>query len=98
MFTFMNNFYFYGLFVLSTLYGIAIMLEMFFICRPMATAWYADVHGTCGDQVVSYVVLEIIGLFIDIAILVYPPIGISRLLMPRRKMVQISLVLSAGAL
>ena len=38
----------------------------------MAVDWNADIHGTCGNQVVSYVVLEILGLLLDSAILAAP--------------------------
>ena len=61
-----------SLLVLSILYGIVVLLEVFLICHPMAVDWNANIHGTCGDQVVSYVVLEILGLLLDSAILAAP--------------------------
>lgn len=54
------------------LYGLVVFLETFLICRPMAVDWNAHIDGTCGNQVVSYVVLEVFGLLLDFAILVLP--------------------------
>jgi hypothetical protein len=61
-----------GLIIVSALHCIAVVLEVFLICRPMAAAWNNNLAGTCGDQIVSYVVLEILGLLIDLVILVWP--------------------------
>ena len=56
------------LIVLSVLYGLVVFLEAFLICRPMAVDWNAHVDGTCGDQIVSYLVLEVLGLLLDFTI------------------------------
>ena len=56
------------LIVLSVLYGLVVFLEVFLICRPMAVDWNAHIDGTCGDQVVSYLVLEVLGLLLDVTI------------------------------
>ena len=60
------------LLVLSVLFGLVVFLEIFLICRPMAVDWNAQIHGTCGDQVVSYLVLEALGLLLDFTILAVP--------------------------
>lgn len=60
------------LLVLAVLYGVVVLLEIFLICRPLAVDWNVYVHGTCGDQVMSYLVLEVLGLFLDFIILAVP--------------------------
>lgn len=54
------------------LYGAVVILEIFLICRPLAVDWKTRLDGKCGDQVRSYVALEILGLLIDIN-LALPP-------------------------
>lgn len=56
------------LLVLAILYGLVVFLEVFLICRPMAVDWNAHIGGTCGDQIVSYLVLEVLGLIFDLTI------------------------------
>ena len=87
-----------SLLVLSILYGLVVFLEVFLICRPMAVDWDAHVDGTCGDQIVSYLVLEILGLLIDFTILVVPLPVIWKLQLPWPRKVSIAALLSIGAL
>ena len=87
-----------SLLVLSILYGIVVLLEVFLICHPMAVDWNADIHGTCGNQVVSYVVLEILGLLLDSAIVAAPILEIWTLQIARAKMIRISISFSVGVL
>ena len=88
----------WGLMVVSVLYGLAALLVIFLICHPLAAAWNASIHGSCGDQVVSYVALEIIGALIDLAILIAPlPHLICSQVQWRRKIVTAAW-LSAGSL
>ena len=60
------------LLVLSILYGLVVFLEVFLICRPMAVDWNAYVDGTCGNQIVSYLILEVLGLLLDSTIVAAP--------------------------
>ena len=87
-----------SLLVLSILYGLAVFLEAILICRPMAVDWNARIHGTCGDQIVSYLVLEVFGLFLDFTILVVPLPTIWGLQLVRSRKVLIAAVFSIGAL
>lgn len=87
-----------SLLVLSILYGLVVFLEVFLICRPMAVDWDAHVDGTCGDQIVSYLVLEILGLLIDFTILVAPLPIIWRLWLPWPRRIPIAAVFSIGVL
>lgn len=38
----------------------------------MAVDWNASVPGTCGDQIVSYLVLEVLGLLLNFTIFAVP--------------------------
>ena len=87
-----------SLLVLSILYGLVVFLEVFLICRPMAVDWNAHLDGLCGDQVVSYLTLEIFGLLLDFVIVVIPIPFILRLHMPCSKKVEVCLIFSIGAL
>ncbi len=87
-----------SLMVLSILYGLVVFLEVFLICHPMAVDWNAHVGGTCGDQIISYLVLEILGLLIDFTISVVPIPYIWRLHIPWRRKVSIAALFSIGAL
>lgn len=87
-----------SLLVMSILYGLAVFLEVFLICRPMAVDWNAHIDGTCGDQIVSYLVLEVLGLLLDFTVLVVPLPTIWRLQITLASMIIISIVFSIGVL
>lgn len=59
---------------LSVSHGVATLLQIFFICRPLAAAW--DPNAQCVNETLAYVTLEVVGLFIDLGILIlpFPPI------------------------
>lgn len=87
-----------SLLVLSLLYGVAVFLELFLICHPMAVDWNAHVGGTCANQVVSYLVLEVFGLLLDFTILVLPLPCIWTLRRTLAKKLRFIIVLSIGVL
>ena len=61
-----------GLLCLCIFHGLASVLEICLICRPIARQWDAQVEGLCGDQITSFIALESIGLALDVAILLAP--------------------------
>lgn len=87
-----------SLLVLSTLYGLVVFLELFLICRPMAVDWDASVKGTCGNQMLSYLVLEVLGLLLDLAILATPLAFIWNLPIKPGRKIHITIVFSVGVL
>ena len=87
-----------SLLVLSILYGLVVFLEVFLICHPMAVDWNAFVDGTCGDQIVSYLVLEVAGLVLDFTIIAVPIPVIWRLQLPMPKKIPILILFSVGVL
>ena len=87
-----------SLLFVSILYGVVVFLEIFLICRPMAVDWNASVDGTCGDQIVAYLVLQVFGLLLDFAILVVPIPFLWRLQMQWIKKISTSFQLSIGVL
>ena len=88
----------YLLLLIVILYGLVVFLETFLICRPMAVDWNAHIDGTCGNQVVSYLVLEVIGLLLDFAILALPLPGIWILATPFKVKLKLAILLSIGFL
>ena len=86
------------LLILSVLYGLVIILEIFLICRPMAVDWNASINGKCGNQIASYVVLEILGLLLDFIIIMTPILMIWLLCMDRALRFKISIIFSIGIL
>ncbi len=55
-------------------YGLAILLDIFLIRRPVEAAWDTSIHSERGNQVLSYFLLKVFGLLIDLAILATPPL------------------------
>ena len=86
------------LLIAAIIYGLVVFLETFLICRPIAVDWNAYIDGTCGDQVVSYVVLEVLGLSLDFAILVVPLPWIWGCTISSSSKIQISIIFSMGFL
>ena len=80
------------------LYGGVVVLETFLVCRPMAVDWNAHIDGTCGNQVVSYLGLEVIGLVVDFAILFLPLTFILCFPLYLRRKLVLSMLLSTGFL
>lgn len=87
-----------SLLISSVLYGLVIILEIFLICRPMAVDWNASINGKCGNQIVSYVVLEILGLLLDLIIIMIPIPIIWSLQMNRATKFGLSISFSIGIL
>lgn len=89
----------YILGIVCILYGCAVVLDVFLICSPIAAAWNTQISGACGDQIASYVLLEVLGLLMDIIILVISPtMIIRRLCIPWKKKIYISCWLSVSIL
>lgn len=86
------------LLVLSLLYGLVVLLEIFLICRPIAVDWNVHVDGKCGDQILSYLVLEVLGLLLDSIILAIPLRVIWSLRMERVRKVRLTIMFSVGVL
>ncbi|KAI1768484.1 hypothetical protein GGR53DRAFT_478280 [Hypoxylon sp. FL1150] len=80
----------------SIAYGIAALLTTALICRPIQASWDNQDQGTCGDQIASFVSLEVVGLIIDLAILIVPIPTILTLNMPLKRRALTILLISAG--
>lgn len=83
--------------VLCVIHGIASVLESFLICHPSAAAWNPKIEGSCQGQIVSYIILEVVGLALDVAILVLPLRRIATLHLPFEGKRNLMLVFSVGA-
>ena len=64
----------------------------------MAVDWNAHVDGTCGDQVLSYLVLEVLSLLLDLTIAAVSIPYLWALHMPLAKKFLTQIILSIGAL
>lgn len=84
--------------VMSVLCYMALVLQVCLICRPISAAWDTTVSGSCGDQVLSYVIVEIVGMIIDLVIIVLPIPPIWRLKTTFAKRLGMSSLLSFGAM
>ncbi|KAF2646367.1 hypothetical protein P280DRAFT_9495 [Massarina eburnea CBS 473.64] len=56
----------------SVLHCFASVLELALICRPFSAQWKTDIEATCGNQLLSFIILEITAIAIDCAILFIP--------------------------
>ena len=64
----------------------------------MAVDWNAHVDGVCGDQIVSYLVLEVLGLLFDLTIAAVSIPYLWALQIALAKKVLIQITFSVGAL
>ena len=82
--------------ILSCLLSITSVLQIFLICRPFAAQWDPHILGQCGDQVISFITLEITGVVLDFGILILPIQPILNLQMRRSRKWRIITVLDAN--
>jgi uncharacterized membrane protein len=82
--------------VLCILHGIASVLEVCLICQPLAAQWDPNVKGLCGNQIVSFVVIEVAGLVLDLVILLTPLYMVLRSQMNRGTKLKAVMILDAG--
>lgn len=87
-----------GIMSLSAALGIASVIQIFLICKPFAAQWDPRVLGTCGDQVTSFIIIESVGLLLDIVTLAVPLKIIMWLNMPLKRKLGIALIANTGAM
>ncbi|KAI8941682.1 hypothetical protein NX059_002893 [Plenodomus lindquistii] len=81
---------------LSVVHGIASVLEVCLICQPIEASWDPNVKGLCGNQIASFLAVEIIGLGLDMAMLLAPiPVTIS-LRIPLKTRIGIIVIFELG--
>ena len=85
------------LLIISILHVLAVLLEAFLICRPLSAGWDQSATGSCGNQADSYLILEIVGLVIDLGLLIAPLYSISRIHMQLRQRFQLCGLFSVGS-
>jgi hypothetical protein len=82
----------------SIIHGMASVLEVCLICRPLVAQWDPDVDGFCGNQMASFATIEISGLVLDAIILTSPISTVLALHIKLRQKVQVIIALDAGAM
>ena len=86
------------LILLSISLGLATILDVFLICHPVTDSFDDSSGGECGNQVISYVILEGFGALIDFVILSLPIPSILTLPIGWRKKMFYSSMISTGIL
>ena len=81
---------------LSILHGLAVLIEAFLICRPVSAAWSPNGSDKCGNETLAFVIFEVIGLKIDLAISLLPLTGVYRLGFPLKQKLSLGILLSLG--
>jgi hypothetical protein len=64
----------------------------------MAAQWDPNVQGLCGNQIASFVALEVLGMVLDLALLFVPSYVVAKLQLNRRKKAGIIVLFNTGAL
>ncbi|KAM5457757.1 hypothetical protein McanCB56680_004122 [Microsporum canis] len=86
------------LMLLSGLLAIASVLQVFLMCRPFAASWDKTIPGTCGNQMISFMVFESFGLALDVAILAIPAWQIMMLRLSFRSRLEVIALLDVGVM
>ncbi|PVI03443.1 hypothetical protein DM02DRAFT_251259 [Periconia macrospinosa] len=63
---------------LSTLHALACVLDLLLICRPISAQWRAEVNAVCGNQKLSFIILESTAIALDFIIVVAPIYPLSK--------------------
>jgi hypothetical protein len=93
-----NSGLFLAMLFLCGSHGIVSVLEVCLICRPLAAQWDPNVGGACGNQIASFVTIEVLGLALDVAILVLPIRPLFKLTIPLKKKVVPLMIFSSGVM
>jgi len=75
---------------------VASILEMLLICRPISAQW--DNSSRCGNQKLSFLIVESVGIALDAMLLVTPIYSVSRLCMDTRAKIKVIVGLEIGSL
>lgn len=83
---------------LSVTHGIASVVELFLICRPLSAQWDPSANGACGDQKTAYIVIEVCALALDLITILMPITAILRLILDVKRKCTLSALFSVGFL
>lgn len=81
---------------LSLIHGIESVIEVLLICRPLSAQWDSEAGGACGNQILSFIIVECVGIALDIALLGIPLYPILKLDLSMKKKAPIIIALDAG--
>lgn len=87
----------YGTIILTAMHGMAAIFTAVFIRRPIQAS-YLDIPGSCGNQTVAFVSLEIGGLLLDITIMGIPCKEVLNLSLSKRSKARILVIFCASGL
>jgi hypothetical protein len=83
---------------LCGVHGMVSILEICLICRPLAAQWDPNTGGACGNQIASFVTIEVLGLALDVAILVLPIKVLFGLNMALKRKLGLVMIFSSGVM
>jgi hypothetical protein len=81
---------------LCGVHGMVSILEVCLICRPLAAQWDPNTGGACGNQIASFVTIEVLGLALDVAILLLPVKPLIRLRVTMKQKLTLLFVFNSG--
>ncbi|KAI0392496.1 hypothetical protein F5Y17DRAFT_436238 [Xylariaceae sp. FL0594] len=83
---------------LSIAYGVGVFVTSLAICQPISASWDPTTPaGSCGNEIVAYLSLEIIAAILDLAITIAPLPRIARLKIPSQKRLTVLFLFSLGS-
>jgi hypothetical protein len=84
--------------VLSILHGLASILDLTLICRPISAQWRIDGVAVCGNQWLSFLILEVTAILLDCLILIIPIFNILRLQLSTNRRLALLFLFETGAM
>jgi hypothetical protein len=87
----------YGLLIIIVSHTLGSILEVMLICRPLSAQWEYNTASVCGNQQVSFIVIESTGLLLDVVLLLLPLPTILSLHVSTEKKVAIAIIFEIGA-
>lgn len=88
----------YVLLAITSLYTIAYILMIIFLCRPVSAQWDLAITGKCVDKSSLLMTLSIVNIVIDMAILLLPVGVIVPIQMPRMQKASLLVLFATGGL
>ncbi|KAF2451290.1 hypothetical protein P171DRAFT_3381 [Karstenula rhodostoma CBS 690.94] len=82
---------------LSIIYAVVAILEVLLTCRPLAAQWN-PAAGTCGNQKVAFLAIEIAGLILDLPLFLIPAKVIAGLRISGTKKMTVMFIFQIGSI
>lgn len=87
-----------GVGVIVVLWALSVIFCGFFLCQPFAYNWDQTIHGSCGDQIKSYIITGALNICTDVLVLGLPMPMVWKLQVPTRSKIALTGVFTIGFL